>query len=188
MANSMTKDLRKKTNEELTVLVVKLKEQLLQIRFSIANGEAEKLHNVNKIKKTIARILTILNERSAKIEINNIKPKPEVKKAEPKEVKKAEPKVEKVKETPKPKLVNGISTDKKHVVVKMDSLDAYDYDKRRKSWKQNAGYNEEESKCCKCKTKNNKTSILLEDKTHICYTCWIKKELFNTLKDKGAIK
>ena len=63
MANSMIKDLRKKTTEELAELVVKLKEQLLQIRFSVANGEAEKLHTANQIRKTIARALTVINER-----------------------------------------------------------------------------------------------------------------------------
>ncbi len=65
MANSMTKDLRKKSNAELAELISKCKEQLLQIRFSVANGEAEKLHVVSGIKKTIARSLTILNERAA---------------------------------------------------------------------------------------------------------------------------
>ncbi len=64
MANSMTKDLRKKSNAELAELISKCKEQLLQIRFSVANGEAEKLHVVSGIKKTIARSLTILNERA----------------------------------------------------------------------------------------------------------------------------
>lgn len=63
MANSITKDLRKKSTEELAELIVKMKEQLLQIRFSIANGEAEKLHTANQIRKTIARALTIINER-----------------------------------------------------------------------------------------------------------------------------
>ncbi len=65
MASSMTKDLRKKTTEELAELIVKMKEQLLQIRFSVANGEAEKLHTANQIRKTIARALTIINERKA---------------------------------------------------------------------------------------------------------------------------
>ncbi len=65
MASSMTKDLRKKTTEELAELIVKMKEQLLQIRFSVANGEAEKLHQAAQIRKTIARALTIINERKA---------------------------------------------------------------------------------------------------------------------------
>lgn len=67
MSNSVNKDLRKKTNAELAELVVKCKEQLLQIRFNVANGESEKLHTVNGIRKVIARSFTILNERSAQV-------------------------------------------------------------------------------------------------------------------------
>lgn len=64
MANSITKDLRKKSNAELAELITKCKQQLLEIRFNVANGEAEKLHVISGIKKTIARSLTILNERA----------------------------------------------------------------------------------------------------------------------------
>lgn len=63
MGSNMTKDLRKKTTTELADLIVKMKEQLLQIRFSIANGEHDKLHAASQIRKTIARALTIINER-----------------------------------------------------------------------------------------------------------------------------
>lgn len=62
MAN-VNKELRAKTNAELLTLVNKLKEQLLQVRFSMANGETDKLATVKDIRKTIARALTILNER-----------------------------------------------------------------------------------------------------------------------------
>ena len=61
--SNMVKELRNKTNEELYDLVIKCKEQLLQIRFNIANGETEKPHTISELKKTIARLLTILNER-----------------------------------------------------------------------------------------------------------------------------
>lgn len=69
MSSSITKDLRKKSTEELMELITKMKEQLLQIRFSVANGEVEKIHTSGQIKKTIARSLTILNERKAQKEI-----------------------------------------------------------------------------------------------------------------------
>lgn len=65
MASSITKDLRKKSNAELAELIAKCKQQLLQIRFNVANGEEEKTHTISGIKKTIARSLTILNERAA---------------------------------------------------------------------------------------------------------------------------
>lgn len=61
--SSITKDLRKKTNEELTDIVSKLKMQLVEIRFSVTSGETEKLANASEIRKTIARALTIINER-----------------------------------------------------------------------------------------------------------------------------
>lgn len=61
--SSITKDLRKKTNEELTDIVSKLKTQLIEIKFSVTSGETEKLANASEIKKTIARALTIINER-----------------------------------------------------------------------------------------------------------------------------
>lgn len=61
--SSVTKDLRKKTNEELADIVSKLKTQLIEIKFSVTSGETEKLANASEIKKTIARALTIINER-----------------------------------------------------------------------------------------------------------------------------
>lgn len=61
--SSITKDLRKKTNEELADIVSKLKTQLIEIKFSVTSGETEKLANASEIKKTIARALTIINER-----------------------------------------------------------------------------------------------------------------------------
>lgn len=61
--SSITKDLRKKTNEELTDIVSKLKTQLIEIKFSVTSGETEKLANASEIRKTIARALTIINER-----------------------------------------------------------------------------------------------------------------------------
>lgn len=71
MSNSITKDLRKKTNDELAEIVTKLKSQLLEIRFSVASGETEKLGNAAEIRKTIARALTILNERELQAEQTN---------------------------------------------------------------------------------------------------------------------
>lgn len=73
MSNSITSDLRKKTNDELASIVVKLKAQLLELRFSMANGEAENLHTIKEIKKTIARSLTILNERDIAVSLNKTK-------------------------------------------------------------------------------------------------------------------
>lgn len=73
--SSITKDLRKKTNDELAEIVTKLKSQLLEIRFSAASGETSKANNSAEIRKTIARALTILNER----ELSSVETKKESK-------------------------------------------------------------------------------------------------------------
>ncbi|MDR2369734.1 MAG: 50S ribosomal protein L29 [Mycoplasmataceae bacterium] len=65
----MNKELRAKTNEELCTLIMRLKFQLLESRFRMASGELEKTNNLPEIRKTIARSLTILNERGIKLSI-----------------------------------------------------------------------------------------------------------------------
>jgi large subunit ribosomal protein L29 len=65
----MNKELRSKTNEELCSLIMRLKLQLLESRFRMASGELEKTHTLPEIRKTIARALTILNERQIKLSI-----------------------------------------------------------------------------------------------------------------------
>ncbi|MDR3330243.1 MAG: 50S ribosomal protein L29 [Mycoplasmataceae bacterium] len=65
----MNKELRKKTNEELCSLIMRLKLQLLESRFRMASGELEKTNTLPEIRKTIARALTILNERGIKLSI-----------------------------------------------------------------------------------------------------------------------
>lgn len=67
--SSVVNDLRKKSNEELTQIITKLKTKLLEIKFSIASGEEDKVDNAAEIRKTIARALTIINERE--LNINN---------------------------------------------------------------------------------------------------------------------
>ena len=63
----MIKDLRTKTDNELGSLISKLKTQLLEMRFKIANGEVEGLHKQKEIRKTIAMAMTVLSERNVKI-------------------------------------------------------------------------------------------------------------------------
>ncbi|MDR1235119.1 MAG: 50S ribosomal protein L29 [Mycoplasmataceae bacterium] len=65
----MNKELRAKTNEELCSLIMRLKLQLLESRFRMASGELEKTNTLPEIRKTIARALTILNERHIKLSI-----------------------------------------------------------------------------------------------------------------------
>lgn len=63
----MIKDLRIKTDIELAELITKLKTQLLEIRFKVANGENKEQHKGREIKKTIAIAMTVLSERKSKL-------------------------------------------------------------------------------------------------------------------------
>lgn len=63
----MIKDLRVKKDIELAELITKLKTQLLEIRFKVANGENKEPHTAREIKKTIAIAMTVLSERKAKL-------------------------------------------------------------------------------------------------------------------------
>lgn len=60
------KDLREKSNIELTKEVLpELKAELFNLRFQQATGELENPARIRTIRKTIARIHTILSERKA---------------------------------------------------------------------------------------------------------------------------
>lgn len=63
----MIKDLRNKTDTELGELIAKLKVQLLETRFKMANGELEDISKRKEIRKTIAMAMTVLSERNVKI-------------------------------------------------------------------------------------------------------------------------
>lgn len=63
----MIKDLRTKSDNELGNLISRLKVQLLEMRFKIANGEVEGVHKLKEIRKTIAMAMTVLSERNVKI-------------------------------------------------------------------------------------------------------------------------
>ena len=56
-------ELRKLTTEELTKKVTECKEELFNLRMQKATGMLEKPSRINELRKTVARINTILNER-----------------------------------------------------------------------------------------------------------------------------
>ncbi|MDR0985503.1 MAG: 50S ribosomal protein L29 [Mycoplasmataceae bacterium] len=60
---NINKELKQKTNEELCSLIMRLKLQLLEARFKMASGELEKVNQLQEIRKTIARAMTILTQR-----------------------------------------------------------------------------------------------------------------------------
>lgn len=57
------KDLRQKTSEELKKMLAEKQEELLNLRFEIANRKLKDFSRVEKGRKMIARILTIVRER-----------------------------------------------------------------------------------------------------------------------------
>ncbi len=62
------KELRKRNNKELIEEIKKLKLRLIQIRSKVINKQNPKeAGEIRKIKKTIARIYTILRERGLKL-------------------------------------------------------------------------------------------------------------------------
>ncbi|MEO2065994.1 MAG: 50S ribosomal protein L29 [Desulfurobacteriaceae bacterium] len=61
-----TEELRQKSTEELQKMVVELKEKLLKLRFKNAFGQLENPMEIRKVRRQIARILTILRERGVK--------------------------------------------------------------------------------------------------------------------------
>ena len=57
------KEVRDLSNEELLKEVVSLKEELYDLRFAQATGNLENTARIKNIKKTIARIYTVITER-----------------------------------------------------------------------------------------------------------------------------
>ncbi|MDD5626077.1 MAG: 50S ribosomal protein L29 [Patescibacteria group bacterium] len=57
------KELRQKSKAELTALLAELKEKNRGFRFDIQLKQQKNVKEIDKVKKSIARILTILNEK-----------------------------------------------------------------------------------------------------------------------------
>jgi ribosomal protein L29 len=68
MSNKAMNDLIKKSSDELAILALRLKLQLMQERFLKASGNEKKI-NVKQIKKMIAHILTVLSSRQLKLSL-----------------------------------------------------------------------------------------------------------------------
>ena len=56
-------ELRQKNKSELQKLLEDSKERLRQLRFDLAAGKVKNVREIRKIKKDIARILTILKSK-----------------------------------------------------------------------------------------------------------------------------
>ena len=57
------KDIREKTNAELEDEIETLKEELFNLRFQQATGNLENPARIKQVRKTIARIKTVITER-----------------------------------------------------------------------------------------------------------------------------
>lgn len=58
------KELRLKPNEELNQLLSESQRKLRELRFNLASGKVKNVRAIRVLKKDIARILTILSEKS----------------------------------------------------------------------------------------------------------------------------
>ncbi len=61
-----SKEIRELTTEEIKKKIVENKEELFNLRFQQATGNLDKPHRVHELRKTVARLKTILNERESK--------------------------------------------------------------------------------------------------------------------------
>jgi large subunit ribosomal protein L29 len=57
-------ELRKKDKKELEKLVIDLRKKLSDLRFKFSSNKLKNVKEIGRIKKEIARILTILNQKS----------------------------------------------------------------------------------------------------------------------------
>ncbi|MDM8157490.1 50S ribosomal protein L29 [Amedibacillus dolichus] len=57
------KEIREKSNTELLQEIETLKEELFNLRFQQATGQLENTARMKTVKKTIARIKTVMRER-----------------------------------------------------------------------------------------------------------------------------
>ena len=58
-----SKEIREKSNTELLQEIETLKEELFNLRFQQATGQLENTARMKTVKKTIARIKTVMRER-----------------------------------------------------------------------------------------------------------------------------
>lgn len=58
-----TSEIREMNKQELETKIVELKSELLNLRFQMATGNLENTAQIKNIKKDVARMKTILNEK-----------------------------------------------------------------------------------------------------------------------------
>lgn len=58
------KEIRDMSNDELNKEIISLKEELFNLRFQQATGQLENPARIKTVKKTIARIKTVITQRA----------------------------------------------------------------------------------------------------------------------------
>ena len=58
-------DIRNMSSEELESKLKELKNELFNLRFQNAINQLENPHRIGEVKKDIARVMTVLNEKNA---------------------------------------------------------------------------------------------------------------------------
>ena len=62
------KEVRDKSTEELAKTLDEFKKELFDLRFEKATGTVENPMRIRELKKSIARILTVIKERESEVE------------------------------------------------------------------------------------------------------------------------
>ena len=63
----MTKiaDLRSQTQDQLAEQLLNLKKEQFNLRFQKATGQLENTHRVRQVRRTVARVMTLLKQKTA---------------------------------------------------------------------------------------------------------------------------
>ncbi len=64
-----SQDARALSADQLKDELLKLKKEQFNLRFQRATGQLEKTHRINQVRKDIALVKTVINEKSAKAEV-----------------------------------------------------------------------------------------------------------------------
>ena len=59
-------EIREMTSEQLNNKLKELKEELFNLRFQLASNQLENTSRIGEVKKDIARVMTVLNDKNAK--------------------------------------------------------------------------------------------------------------------------
>ena len=69
-------ELSQLTTEELLERYRKFKEELFHVRFQMATGQLEKTHQLQGLRRNLARVLTFLSQKEVKVPVVKTPPPP----------------------------------------------------------------------------------------------------------------